>query len=168
MIQDLIYEALLARLKQKATSLRTIDWFNQNLLNLVEGEELPYNTPAAFIEFMPIEPVTHGKLKQLEPVTFNVILIDEILQESGSLATAAERKQSLQLHSVARELQKALVGYCSDAFGTISSTSTTTDHDFTNINGLVLAFRCLAINNENIPETTEVEANLKVTQGRCY
>lgn len=167
MIQDIVYNQILERLAAEVPEVKTIDWFNENLLALREGDELPYATPAAFIDFPLSEPQTFGRRMQVGETLFSVILVDEVIGEVSSLETDAERTRSQALYAVCRSIEKALIGFSNDKIGSIGQSNHLSDHAFDNLQGLQMGFKTMVKTLHLLPETTTIEGNLKVTQGRC-
>lgn len=164
-----IYKHLVARITAEVPDIVYIDWYNQQLFHLEnDGDELPFERPAAFIEFVEPKSSVLGRRLQWNELDFKVHIILDNLMEASSLEAEANQDEALSLYALAASVVNALVGYNTAYFGSIGNTGQTPDHDFDAIQGVAISFRTTAYDTTDQPETEAADADIKVIQGRCY
>lgn len=133
MIQIDFFKAIKARLTSEVTDLKYFDWFN-NQFEKIE-EDVPFNLPAAFIEFAPIDWQQLGRLHQAAEVNFLIHVADMQLGESSSIDPDLVANANLAHLELCDKIYAALQNFNGNMvnpalpFSSICRTGNTMDHD---------------------------------------
>ena len=142
MILSEFYLALMTRLlEDNDLGIEHFDLWNNQLNPPKDEEEIPFNIPAVFLEYRPVDWSTMGNKQQQAEVTFNLIVVSESLVETSSNETAADRNFGLQHLQLLDNIFAVLQGFGGDCFGSITRTGLNMDHNHDQLLVHVLSFR---------------------------
>jgi len=154
-IVNAFYLAIMNRLIAKVPEINYFDWWNNQLNN--EEEDLPFNFPAIFMEYDPINWQTLGRKRQAAIVTFRLYIAIDNLMEKSSNEKEKIREGALKDTDIISCIFKALQGYNGGGcFGSITRNNEIPDHNSDAIQVPVLEFRTRLVDNYAQPETIKL------------
>jgi hypothetical protein len=152
-------------LLQSVTDIKHFDWYNDQFNS--EEDELPFPTPAVFLEIMPYQTQSLGKLRQAADIQFMLHVGQQLYSNTRRGAKAQSKALShLNLNDL---VFAALHGKYSDepinnsTIGTINRTSVNPDHRFSGYIIHIISFKTRLISDNAVIPTVPVSEGLKTT-----
>lgn len=141
MILRSFYLDLMARLVTPEVGVEHFDLFNQQFARERDGDTLPFNLPAVFLEFEPFDWETVGRNRQQADVPFTLIVGSLVQNEHDSDATDQERTSALQHLDLLDRITVALQNASGTGWGSVNRTGMTPDHNHDGVYVHTMRFR---------------------------
>ena len=158
------YTAIMNRLLTNITDvdgsskIKFFDLWNNQTTPQDEEEELPFPTPAVFIEFHPSAMQTLGMRKQAGDVDFSLHIVSEVYAEHSSREEAAVRTNALDHLNLLDQIFYWLQNFDGDFFGAVDRTGFPQfDHNHTNLYEHLMPFK------SRITDHAAMHPQIKVT-----
>lgn len=155
MINTTFFQAIKDKLAADVAAIKFVELWNNQLQN--EDIELPFNMPAVFVEYAPMEWETLGLQRQAADIDFALHVVTECFHESGTHDTAGDVSLGLQHLTVVADVSKAMHGYSGAGFSTIKRTYTQPDNDHGNVYETIIGFKCRLIDDYSLINYTRAD-----------
>lgn len=162
MIIPVFYKAIMSRVIVKVPEIAFFEMYNGQPDQ--EEDEVPYNKPAVFIEFEPMQWQTVGNKVQECDCSFRLHIETETLSETSNLESDKERNAGLEHLMIAERVFGAIQGFSGDGFGAISRTGFIPDNNHDNRLVTILPFKTRLVDDFARKETIETSAELDLTR----
>lgn len=150
-------------LLQGIPEVKHFDWFNDQFNT--EEDELPFQTPAVFIEILPYQTQSLGKLRQAADIRFNLHVGQQLY--ANTRRGAKEQTKALSHLNLNDLVFAALHGKFSDSpinnstIGTINRTDVNPNHNFQGYIIHITSFKTRLISDNAVIPTQPIPVNLK-------
>lgn len=139
----LAYEEKLKSILDKQTGepfFKHFDLWNQNV-EFIE-EETPFETPAIFVEFLPIDWKTMGRQQQDANLTVRFHIVTEWQAQTAQYTPEDLRNRALRYLMIPSILVHAMQGFCTPFTNGLMRTKTVPNHDHDRYVDSVEEFEC--------------------------
>jgi hypothetical protein len=128
-----LYEEIRAQIETAATSIKHVRLWNNQVRLSEEGQQIPFQTPACFIDFPLIQWVQKGKGTQDSRFTVRIYVIFESFHTD-------ENEEDLEVFTVRDEVYMALQDFKPTDAGKLMRITEQTDTNHTNLYTWIIDF----------------------------
>lgn len=174
MIVSQFYLDIMERLRtgivdeQGAPKIKHFDYWNFQTEQQDEedNDELPFATPAVFLELIPSETITLGNKKQMSELTFQLHVATEVYTEHSSSEELEIRNRSLEHMFLLDDIFARLQNHNGSYFNSINRIGIPQfDHEHSQVYKHLLPFKTLITDVAAMHALKHVTPDLKVIQG---